>query len=101
MTIPDLLRGGGTQKVLEKYSNFSEYQGKIRVLPQVPKILEKKYSSTTSTRVRQISMCAVHIYLHIVPRSQKKIQICEDSIAPIQVNLLLRNKCLIVLSVYI
>jgi len=33
--------------------------------------------------------------------AKKKIQIWEDSIAPIQVNLLPRNKRLIVLSVYI
>ena len=33
--------------------------------------------------------------------AKKKFQICEDSIAPIQVNLLLQNKRLIVLSVYI
>ena len=33
--------------------------------------------------------------------AKKKIQIWEDSIAPIQVNLLLQNKRLIVLSVYI
>jgi len=33
--------------------------------------------------------------------AKKKIQIWEDSIAPIQINLLLRNKRLIVLSVYI
>ena len=33
--------------------------------------------------------------------AKKKIQIWEDSIAPIQVNLLPRNKHLIVLSVYI
>ena len=33
--------------------------------------------------------------------AKKKIQIWEDSIAPIQINLLPRNKRLIVLSVYI